>query len=148
MMNSKRLIYLLSTVAASALLPACASGPETAVVLNCPAYAPDVRVRYGDSYIEVDALKTVRPGCPLVFKLQPKSVRGPNGLDYDNVTVTIAGKAGADGADWISFSDTAANTPNQKFTAASPPDQAEGTYFYLVTVDEVGTLDPRVEVEK
>ena len=148
MMKSNSLIYLLSALAATALLPACATGPETAAHLNCPGYAPNVRVRYGDSYIEVDALKKVRPGCPLVFKLQPKSVRGPNGLDYADVTVTIEGKAGPDGADWISFSDTASNTPNQKFTAASPPDQAEGVYFYLVTVDEVGALDPRVEVEK
>lgn len=148
MMKSKRLIYLLSTVAAAALLPACASGPETAAELNCPAYAPNVRVRYGDSYMEVDALKRVRPGCPLVFQLQPKSVRGPNGLDYDNVTVTIKGKAGADGAHWVAFSGTAAGTLNGKFSRASPADQEEGTYFYLVTVEKVGTLDPRVEVEK
>lgn len=30
--------------------------------------------------------------------------------------------------------------------AAAPPDQAEGTYYYLVAVDQLGTLDPRVEV--
>lgn len=147
-MKRRRVIYPLLTLAAAALLAACAAGPRTDAELNCPSAAPDVRVRYGDSYLEVDAVRKVRPGCPLVFKLQPKSIKGPNGLDYDNVTVTIEGKAGDDGADWISFSGTAAATPNQKFTAASPPDQQEGTYFYLVTVAEVGTLDPRVDVEK
>ena len=41
-----------------------------------------------------------------------------------------------------------AGTTGQKYVATSGPDQAEGTYFYFVTVEEVGTLDPRVIVER
>lgn len=147
-MKRNRVLYPLLTLAAAALLPACASGPPTASELKCPFFAPNVRVRYGDSYLEVDALKKVKPGCPLVFRLQPKSTRGPNGQDYDNVTVTIEGTGKPDGALWIDFSGTAAGTPNQKFSRSSPPDQEEGTYYYFVAVEDVGELDPRVEVEK
>jgi hypothetical protein len=146
-MDIKRAIYLTTALAAAAWLPACAPMPQNEVPLSCPSFAPNARVRYGDAHLQVDALKKVRPGCPLVFKLQPDSTRGPNGLNYDDVKVTIKGK-NVDGAHWIDFSGTAAGTTGQKYVATSRPDQAEGTYFYLVTVEKVGTLDPRVIVEK
>jgi hypothetical protein len=136
------------TLAAAALLPACAVQPQTNGPLGCPVFAPNVQVRYGDSSIEVNALKKVKPGCRLVFQLLPDSARGPDGLDYDNVKVTIKGKEGADGAHWINFSETAANTSKRKYSATTPPDQEEGIYYYLVEVEKVGTLDPRVDVEK
>lgn len=147
-MEIKRAIYLTTALAAAAWQPACAPMPQNEVPLNCPSLAPNARVSYGDAHLKVDALKKVRPGCPLVFKLAPDRTRGPNGLNYDDVTVTIKGKKGEDGAHWIDFSGTAAGTPGRKHPASSRPDQAEGTYYYFVTVEKVGTLDPRVIVEK
>ncbi|MGK2925941.1 MAG: hypothetical protein ACSLE2_09980 [Lysobacterales bacterium] len=147
-MQRNRVIYPLLTLAAAALLPACAVQPQTNGHHRCPTFAPNVWVSYGDSYIKVNARKKVKPGCPLVFRLDPDGAGGPNGLDYDNVTVTIKGKEGEDGAHWVAFSNTAAKTEDKRFSASSPVDQKEGTYFYLVAVEKLGELDPRIDVEK
>lgn len=147
-MNRIGALYITSALAVAAWLPGCASQQ---IATNCTAGQPaekrDVTIIYGDSQLQADAKVNVKPDGQLVFRLKPKSDKGPNGLDYATVRVTIKGKSGENGADWIDVAGTAVSS-NGKLTQCVPAGQPEGTYYYLVTVDQVGVLDPRVEVTK
>jgi hypothetical protein len=144
----KRALYITSTLVAAAWLPGFTSQQTMA---DCTAGQPterqDVTIIYGDAHLQANAKVNVKPDGELVLRLRPKSTRGPNGLDYDTVQVTIKGESGENGADWIDVSG-AAGPSNGKLTECVPAGQSEGTYYYLVTVDQVGTLDPRAEVTK
>lgn len=117
---------------------------STVVSSSCPKGTTKVHVKYGDSYLDVNPQAKTKANAALQFVLDPKSTRGPNGLNYDDVTVTIKGK-NAD-ASWISESGKASE--GRDLIVCVPPAQAEGTYFYLVEVEQVGTLDPRADVTK
>ena len=132
---------------AAACLSACASlmkGPTASV---CTSSSPkkDVTITYGDSNLSVDAKeKKVHRDDYLVFKLKPDSTKGPDGLDYKTVTVTVSGKNSA--SQWISASGSDDGSGGELIVCV-PTGQAYDTYEYLVQVNEVGTLDPRVIVE-
>ena len=148
-MHMKHALYITSALTAAAWLSGCASQQTT--MTDCttgnPVEKKDVTIIYGDSHLQADAKVNVKPDGELVFRLKPQSTKGPNGLDYATVQVSIKGKSGENGADWIDVSG-AAGTSNDKLTECVPAGQSEGTYYYLVTVEKVGTLDPRVEVTK
>jgi hypothetical protein len=132
----------------AAWLPGCASQQTLAgCASGQPVEKKDVTIIYGDSHLEADAKVHVKPDGQLVFRLKPKSTKGPNGLDYNTVRVTIKGKSDTPAAGWIDEFGTAESSGG-KLTECVPAGQAEGTYYYLVTVDKLGTLDPRVEVTK
>ncbi len=78
-------------------------------------------------------------------KLAPSNVSGPNGLDYETVEVKVVGKPQAEfGVDnsWIDLK--SASGKGSEMYWCAPGDEKE--YYYKVTVEKVGTLDPRVNV--
>jgi len=129
-------------------LGACTAPGEfsasTVVSDACPKGTTKVHIKYGDSYLDVNPQAKTKANAALQFVLDPKSTRGPNGLNYEDVKVTIKGKDAA--AAWISASGTASEGSDP--IVCVPPAQADGTYFYLVEVEQVGTLDPRADVTK
>jgi hypothetical protein len=147
-MDMKRALYIASALVVAAWLPGCANLPLDEELADCPAGKKDVKVKYGDSYLEVDAKIDAKPDEALVFQLMPRTTKGPNGLDYDTVQVTIKGKSGGKDASWIDVSGTAAEAQGKQLIECVPDAQSEGTYYYLVTVEKVGALDPRVEVTR
>ena len=78
-------------------------------------------------------------------RLAPSHVSGPDGLDYETVEVKVVGKPqGESGVDnsWIDLKSASGNGSEMYWCA--PGDEKE--YYYKVTVEKVGTLDPRVNV--
>ena len=144
-MQLRTAINLSAGLAAAAWLAACATAPADPMVTSCQAGRKDITIRFGDSYLEADAKTKVKPDGKLVFKLQADPAKGPKGLDYSTVKVTLRGKDGRSG--WISATGTV-DEKGKLWPICVPPDQAEGIYEYIVEVAEVGMLDPRVIVEK
>jgi len=106
--------------------------------------AHPINILYGDSQIKVvPPHYYVHPGESLRFRLISSPFSGPGGLDYGNVTVTIASKDAAANT-WINQSGT--DNTNGTLVACVPNDQPAGVVEYMVAVDQVGQLDPRAEV--
>lgn len=125
-------------------LGACAPMPIT----DCdgPKSPRHATVHYGDSELRVTPrVLNIKKTSDFELRLKPSNVAGPKGLDYATVTVSVVGKPeGAYGVnnDWITLkSGTAADSP---LVWCAPDDVNE--YYYEVTVNEVGKLDPRVNV--
>jgi hypothetical protein len=72
------------------------------------------------------------------IKLQP-------GNGYEDALVTILGKS-KKALEWIHTAETASTNPT--FICISLEDVATGTYEYSVTVEGLGTIDPRVIVKE
>lgn len=103
-------------------------------------------VHYGDSTLRVTPpVLYVKRTSDFTVKLNPSTTGGPKGINYENVTVTVVGKSeeesGVDNS-WIDKK-TASGKNGEMFWCA--PDEVE-EYYYEVTVDDVGKLDPRVNV--
>lgn len=102
-----------------------------------------VKLHYGDSELRVTpAIRKVKRRGNLTVKLMPNKRRS-DPVDYNTVTVTVVGKSGAA---WI---DSKSTTYDSSTTLewCVPANQPYGDYYYEVTVDDVGKLDPRVHVE-
>lgn len=129
---------ILMMVATAFVLTGCAA-PGT-----CPGpSSSSVKVHYGDSELRVTpAIQKVHRKGNFTLRLQPNR-RASDTVDYNTVTVTVAGKSGAA---WI---DSKSTTYNDSDTLewCVPENQASGDYYYEVTVMDVGNLDPRVHVE-
>ena len=131
---------LLSVLAVT--LTACATPGEysasRSISTQCADGSTFVNVDYGDSNIRVNPVANVKRNGALEFRL-----RADQG--YEDKLVTISGKAAKDG--WISASGSDDGRDN-KLIVCIPSAQAEGTYYYLVRVEDVGTLDPRANVTR
>ena len=126
----------------------------TAISAGCAGFSPSpycegprsnaVTIHYGDSELTVTPkVANVRRNGDFVLKLQPrKRNNDPAGVDYNAVNVTVVGKTANDRV-WIP-SKTASS--NQDIVYPVPAQQAVKVYEYKVTVEKVGTLDPRVNV--
>jgi len=146
-MNRKNALFISISLLAAVGLSGCAGMKPHAESVECDEGSPkkDVTIKYGDSNLSADAKKNVKRDEYLVFKLSPDSSRGPNNLDYKTVKVTVKGKDAA--SKWIAASGTD-NDSDGELVVCVPNDVATNkTYFYEITVDDVGTLDPRVIVE-
>jgi hypothetical protein len=110
---------------------------------NCEDGGTWVKVHYGDSSLKVMPKISVKKGSGIEFRLKP-SKKKSDLVDYETVEVTIKGKATRDGKnDWITAAGTAKD--NGALTLCASADV--GDYEYLVEVEGVGTLDPRVKVD-
>lgn len=146
-MNKRTVLSISVGLLTAACLWACSPPPPSTTAAVCTASSPkkDVTIKYGDGELSVDIKeKKVNRDDFLVFKLKPDNQLGPNNLDYKTVTVTVAGKNVA--SDWIAESGSDAGSGGELLVCV-PTDQAYGTYEYLIQVDQVGTLDPRVVVD-
>jgi len=128
------------------LLSACVSPPmyDQTVCSDQPGSQP-INIHYGDSQIKVTPpLYTINTKKKLKFRLIADNVKGPDKLDYATVKVTIKSKDSSN--NWINTSGTENGT--NPLVVCVPDFQANRTVTYLVEVDKVGVLDPRVDVEK
>jgi hypothetical protein len=144
-MKLKSISRLAVCSMAMACLTACTTVQTDPLLAQCTADKKDVSISYGDSHLKADAKTNIKPDGALVFNLKPDKAKGPNGLDYSGVTVTLRGKD--DKSAWIAATGTA-SANSDKLIVCVPDNQAEDTYSYLVEVVGVGTLDPRVVVVK
>lgn len=126
----------------TATLAGCATpgnfSESRSISAQCPGGSAFVNVDYGDSYLKVNAVANTQRGGALEFRL-----RGLPG--YEDHLVTISGKAAKDA--WISASGSE-NDRDNKLIVCVPPDLEPDSYYYLVRVEDVGTLDPRVDVRR
>lgn len=131
---------LLSVLAIT--LVACATPGEysatRSVSTECSNGSTFVNVDYRDSYLKVNAVANVKRNGALEFRLRA-------GGGYEGKQVTISGKTANDG--WISASGSDDGRDNTLIVCV-PEDQADGAYYYLVRVEDVGTLDPRANVTR
>ena len=129
------------------LLTACVI-PESYDQTGCtdePGPARPVNIMYGDSKITVKPpLKTINMKKNLKFRLSADPAKGPGNLDYATVKVTIKSKDSNN--HWINTSGTADGT--NPLVVCVPDFQADRIVTYLVEVEDVGVLDPRVDVRK
>jgi hypothetical protein len=137
----KRTILMLVV---SFSLVACATTPRD----GCDgAKSPrSATIHYGDSELRVTPkILNVRRTSDFTIKLNPSNTAGPNGLDYNTVTVSVEGKPEAEfGVDnsWIVLKSASGQNGEMYWCA---PDDVK-MYYYKVTVEKVGVLDPRVNV--
>lgn len=135
---------ILLMVSAALVLTACnPPPPESNNECSNQAGAQPVNIQYGDSQIKVvPPLYEVKKNKNLKFRLMADNVNGPGGLDYATVNVTIKSKG--PGNQWLDISGTEEGT--NPLIVCMPADQPLGEISYLVEVDQVGVLDPRVRV--
>ena len=139
----RTILILLSTI----LVSGCA-GVGAAIECTGPD-APPVTIHYGDSELWVNPTRAVvKRGGNFVFILNAKEkpVTDPPDVHYKDVKVTVKGKTQADA--WSEERSGTWNPPasDHKLRICVPPMQDTVEYEYVVTVDTVGYLDPRVKV--
>jgi hypothetical protein len=106
-----------------------------------------VNVRYGDSQLKVKSKIKVQKGSGIEFRLKPDKKQS-DPVDYENVKVTISGKTKDENGNPITKNNwiNVAGNAKDDGTLAVCADVDIGDYEYLVEVEGVGTLDPRVNV--
>jgi hypothetical protein len=135
----KKLLTVLAAVAVSS----CA-GP--AVELNeCSGVPKNITIHYDDSELRVTP--------PLRDNLARRGIlrfRLEAGPGFEDKIVTITGKSGPSGSDvsWINASGSESSWPNRRQDICIEPSVVVGVYKYDVQVQDVGTLDPRADVER
>jgi len=146
----RKLILLLVT---PLLLMACATEGKFSTsnkfetLADCHDGGTYVKVHYEDSYLKIKPKINVKRGTGLEFRLKPKnSVGAP--VNYEEMEVTIEGKPGGLSAAWINVSGSFKNSPGGSLFICIPDGTAEGTYHYSVSVEQLGQLDPRADVER
>jgi hypothetical protein len=132
---------LISVLMATVLLSGCEKLPTTDDECE-DAHGIDVHIWYGDSHLKVSNKTTVKQEEALLFKLHPDQ-NSDNNVDYDKVSIKVAGKEAKD--KWIKATFTAEDGDNKRTVCVKT--QKTGEYEFLVDVEKVGQIDPRVTVE-
>jgi hypothetical protein len=115
--------------------------------IECSGGGTFVNVQYGDSKLQVHPIANVHRGGALEFRLKPERNRSDE-IDYEKMKVTIKPAAGkSPPADWIDVEGNYVDTGGT-LVECVPEDIAVDTYYYAITVEQVGTLDPRADVTK
>lgn len=118
--------------------------------LNCgeSSFKKDVKITYGDSHLSVDdKQKPVKHDDWLVFDLKPDMQigQGPRNVDFKKVMVRVFGKS--PDSYWIAAMGTYDGTGG-RLEVCVPSNLPYRIYEYMIEIDEVGKLDPRVIVEQ
>ena len=102
-------------------------------------------IRFGDSKIEVDPKVNVRKGDCIEFKLSLQKAKTDEAdIDYETVAIQIVAKDEKD--EWLNKTFSYSESVRKRIYIPVPEDQAKGIYSYYVIIENVGKLDPRVEV--
>jgi hypothetical protein len=135
---------LLLLVMAGVVLAGCETFPEVADIKECEgSNGHDIKIRYGDSKIEVTNKVTVKQDEKLVIKFQPDN-SSDEGRNYGTLDIFLIGKEAKD--KWLNRK-VNSNDENNKKAIICIGDQKAGTYSYMVVVPGVGQIDPRVDVQ-
>jgi hypothetical protein len=146
-MNEKSLFVQLAAILTSVCLVTIA-GISSANGCSEESSKKDVKITYGDSHLSVDTKqKPVKHDDWLVFDLKPDMQIGPppREVDFKRVMVKVFGKGPE--SYWIAASGTFDGTGGQ-LKVCVPSSTEYRIYEYVVEIDEVGKLDPRVIVEQ
>lgn len=106
--------------------------------------AKDVFLDYGENGIQV-LTKKVKQESVYIIKLRPKPKN-----KYRDKKVTITGKgvdpggAGVPSPSWLDTEDS--YDARKEFIYCTPKVSKDQSYFYSVKVEDVGEVDPRVDV--
>jgi len=152
----KSTISLVACLATATLLGACSHLQTPPQGVNCtPDQRGAITIKYGVqsnwTIFEVKEKAKVTKNHGLIFKLQPQNYSKPGVPDFRAATVTLVGKKTDDDRNaWftaISGTYDGTKSDGHKIGICAPDvgDKAE-TYEYLITVEGLGTLDPRVDV--
>lgn len=100
-------------------------------------------IKYGDSHVGALALTKIGRKSEWRFKLQPDN---PGGGVYANAVVRIKLKDTTDPTPWLDLSGK--QVDNDFLVVCVPETLAKGDVIeYMITVDDVGQLDPRGVVD-
>ena len=131
-------------------LVACAMTP----IGDCegPGSPRKATLHYGDSELRVTPpVLKINKLSDFQLQLDASNARGPKGIDYSTLTVTVVGKpaieTGVDSS-WI-FSQSGEESDGPFIWCAPDPGKEPGEYtefYYEITVADLGELDPRVNV--
>lgn len=138
----KKTTFLLGLTVA--MLVGCAAHdrmPPAPIKTCSGSNGKDVKIKYGDGYIEVDWKKQVKRDEKIVFKLDPEN-NPSSGTDYEHLTISIIGKSTDDS--WLTRDMAESDSAEQKIICVDG--QAVGLYEYTVYVPGVGYIDPYVDV--
>jgi hypothetical protein len=116
-----------------------------------PPEQQKVQIRYGDSHISVNDIarvKKVKRNQYLVFKLFPDQGNGPppENVNFKRANVAIVPEDAAQS--WLAKSGNWEDD-NKELRICVPKnvDNQNKTYKYIIEIEDVGELDPRVIVE-
>jgi len=133
---------LTSTLATLLLLLGCAAQSSSLAVpkrvteiCDSSGIAPSF-VKYGEAHLSAKAVQNIRKNKKWRIKLQADN-------DYEDAIVTITGKT-AD-ANWIAASGKASDS-SELFICVPDGLTTGNEYYYSVTVQGVGYIDPRAKV--
>ena len=162
-MQNKFLARILTAVAITIAFTACAIPgkyrPTASISSDCSKGSVVVDIKYSDSYLKVTPRANLKRDAGVKFVLKTKKGRsiGKTGTkDNRDLIVTIKGErfdpSGGGGGDtavsWLNKTGTAGPKRRNELIVCAADDQAYGTYFYSVEVENVGILDPRADVEQ
>lgn len=145
-------LLLPALATAVGVLAGCVTPPDLSDLdLDCKLDSKNPKaheISYGinnkKTTLEVKEKVEVKQMTALVFKLKPKGSNA-GGVSYANIDVTIVGKTSADKV-WLPAK--TANGANSLIAFCAPSVTADTTYGYEVHVDDLGMLDPRVDVKQ
>jgi hypothetical protein len=103
-----------------------------------------MHIWYGDSKIQVTNKVTAKSDGKLVIKMHPDN-SSDEGIDYGTLDITLVGKDSA--SNWLTRTLNASEQNTKKATICVDG-KPVGKYHYMVVVPGVGTIDPRVDIEK
>ena len=111
--------------------------------MDCPGSSgPDIQVIFGDSKIFVTPHVRVPQEGRLVIRVVPQG-SPDKGPDFGERTITLTNKD--DPTSWPNTSFKASDK-NPESIVVCVKQQPEGSYRYLVDIDGVGQIDPRIDV--
>lgn len=152
-MRITKTIFLSALATVVGALAGCVTPPDLSDMdLDCGVDSDKPKphqITYGiksdkKTILEVKQKVEVKQQTALVFKLKPKgSTLG--GVDYADLYVTIVGKTPTDKL-WIK--EKKAKGDGSLIAFCAPSVTSLTHYEYDVRVDELGTLDPRVDVKQ
>lgn len=111
-----------------------------------------VVINYGDGYLWTKAVIKVRPGAELQYHLKPGSKTDL--VKFRDMEVTIAGKdapvppfpSPPSDDSWLDASGS--YTDDGSVWKVCVPKEPEGDkYYYTITVENLGQIDPRADIE-
>lgn len=130
-------------------LPACVAVPAVPSV-DCPiekAHVLTYGVKNKKTIFQIKEKVSVKQGNGLVFQLDPENSRGTP-IDFEAAEVTIVGKPDDPNNVWITEKSGNFAANGKYLGVCVPTNQATDIeYQYMVHVEHLGTLDPRVIVE-
>jgi hypothetical protein len=161
-LGEKKMRRILAIVLVTALFSGCVNGRFQEKSIHSDACGGTVKgftityIAYGDSKLMVIPLSKIRNHTEWRFILDPLTIRkSDSGKDYKDSKVTITGKRAEDV--WLNtaalgdmlVSGTYNGATDHMLTACveiTPEPHLGDSFYFVVDVEDIGTLDPRADI--